>query len=374
MADKLGVCGERLLILRDKTVMTNDDRVQPFSELLAVEVALTTVRTLTGCCGEPLAGAEVFLDGAVAGVTDEQGAFQWMVPRGPHELVVEHHAFGCQPQRPMVIQVEREQETNEIIVPIHPRLFIYATDPDIDEDEMPPDENAEPLHDPSCVWVAANPDHIPDEALPVQGLATCRSAAAGHRLRVSLDPGRIVPFILPLGELPPKPATCPLGALRLQCARQGFMWVPKDPPPLQARAEELGGCELPRLLDCPAALGFLKPSVIVQLPAGDERCLPLDRYCEVQALRAHLAEILGETDSAGGSLKLVRACDGNPVTGSYLTNSSVLICACSGEGIADARQKLQQQAPHYPIMEQDEEGQEGIVVEDLPLNEAGAIG
>jgi len=373
IADTLGVSGERLVLFHNQAALTNDAHVERFSVLFAVEVAPITVRTLTGCCGEPVSGTKVLIDGTVVGVTDEQGALQQMLPLGLHELATQHHAFGCQPQQPMEIKVHGEMQTDQIIVPVHARLFTYATDPDMDEDEAPLGEDDEPLYDPTCVWVAANPDHIPDEILPLRGRVTCQSPVDGHTLRVNLDLGRVVPFILPLGPASPKPAVCPLGTLRLQCGRPGFSWVPKNPPPLELRAEELGGCELPRLLECPAALGFLKPAVTIQFAVGDRCRLPLDSYGEVQVLRSHLAEVLGESDTTGAALQLMRAADGSPVTGSYLKDSAVLICARASENLTDACKKLQPQA----TCEDGEEGfpcmEEAGVVEDLLLDESGAL-
>jgi len=378
MADKLGVPGERLLVIRDQTTLGEDACMESFSELRVVEVAPVVVRVLTGCCGESVPKAEVLVDGAPAGVTDEQGHVQVMVPLGPHVLAVRHSSFGHQPREPMAIQVCSGAETTVITVPVHARLFIYATDPDLEEDEALAGEDDEPLYDPCCVWAAADPDQIPEEALPLRGRTTCWSASAGRTLRVDLDPRRIVPFMLPLGQASSKPATCPLGALRLQCGRPGFRWTPKDPPPLEERAEELGGCEFPRLLECPVALGFLKPAVLVHVASGDQHQLPLDCFGEVQTLRNHLAELLHEADGVGGALQLVEAASGSPITGCYLKGSTTLICARPGESLEDARKKLQQQQLQQQPSIQGEEGVEAVAEEDgtveaLPLDETGAV-
>eukprot|EP00425_Heterocapsa_triquetra_P009774 CAMPEP_0195141040 /NCGR_PEP_ID=MMETSP0448-20130528/162250_1 /TAXON_ID=66468 /ORGANISM="Heterocapsa triquestra, Strain CCMP 448" /LENGTH=73 /DNA_ID=CAMNT_0040179419 /DNA_START=26 /DNA_END=243 /DNA_ORIENTATION=- len=54
---------------------------------------------------------------------------------------------------------------------------------------------------------------------------------------------------------------CSLGALEFCIeAAKGFNYEPKRPSPLAERCEELGGCELQRLAQCPVVIGrFWRP-------------------------------------------------------------------------------------------------------------------
>jgi len=124
----------------------------------------------------------------------------------------------------------------------------------------------------------------------------------------------------------------------MRCSRDSFFWSPKDPSPLAERTEELGGCELTRLLLCPVVLGFLKPAVRVQCASGQHFSLPLDMYGELSALREHLSEELsGENDAS--TLQLSDESQ-KPIEGQYLKGPCNILCARHGETLADAYQAL----------------------------------
>jgi len=178
-----------------------------------------------------------------------------------------------------------------------------------------------------------------------------RGGSAGSE---TLDPDKIFPFQLGgAGPLSPAAAgadgCCALASLSLQCRRRGLCWRPKDPPPLATRVQDLGGCEWLRLLECPAALGFLKPAVAVHCAGGEHFVLPLDACGEVAALRAELAQRLNPDgdeppEGAAEALRLVSAeADGaeTAVADGYLPGSTTLLCARPGEDLSAARSAWQ---------------------------------
>merc|ERR1712039_1019426 len=122
----------------------------------------------------------------------------------------------------------------------------------------------------------------------------------------------------------------------------------KDPSPLAERLEQIGGCEMMRLLECPSVLGFLKPAVTVQCASGERIVLPLDSYGNAQALRTQLAKELKVQDGGGDTLTLTQV-NGDPLkplmdraTGEFLDGPCTILCARPGELIATAKTALAQ--------------------------------
>ena len=58
----------------------------------------------------------------------------------------------------------------QILTTTQLRFFIYATDPE-------PEEEGE--LDPSCVWLAALQVHVPEEAVPLRGAVRCGEGEGG---------------------------------------------------------------------------------------------------------------------------------------------------------------------------------------------------
>jgi len=381
MVEELNAAVESLWVFHEGKRLEDGVFMRPSMDVKIVEVAPLAIRVLSGCCGEPLL-AKVLLDGNEVGMTNASGELQWDVPLGSHKVAIKHHALGTYPREPKEIVVSGGGQVNEVIMPALPRVYVYATDPDVEEAEAPPGEDEEPLFDPSCVWVAVDPEQIPDDALPLQGHARCACPTSGRKFRAELHASKVVPFRLPFDEVaqPTTPRVCPLAAVRVRCGRRGFKWVPKDPTPLQARAEDLGGCELLRLLECPTAFGFLKQAATVQCASGERIVVALDGCSDLPSFRAHLAEALGVEEGAA-ALELVDAAGLAPVTGPYIRSSADLLCARPGESLAVAKEKLQQwrksveakggwdvQGDGYADSETDESG-----TEQLPLDEESAL-
>lgn len=310
-------------------------------DLEVVEMALVKLRAVTGCCGESVSGATLTVDGVSRGLsTNDAGECSLLLTSGKHTVVLEHSAFGEAGRFSHDLDVSRNQ-SNDHVLAAEVRIFIYATEPEKEEEEegAAEDENDYgPVYDPSVVWVAADRSHIDDEAKPLQGSVRCEAAGSGRCSAqvVHLDPAKVVATLLqPQGEV----GRCQLGRLRLSCHRPEFYWSPKDPTPLAERVDEIGGCELMRLMTCPVALGFLKPAATVLCADGTRLQLPLDEYGEVAALRSHIASELGA--DAG---EVVFECkDGSSLSGPYIAASTTVFCAKAGEDIAKARALLQKE-------------------------------
>eukprot|EP00971_Amphidinium_carterae_P091160 1804380-Amphidinium_carterae.1 len=139
---------------------------------------------------------------------------------------------------------------------VHCHVWIYAVPPD------PPDSEAEAGGDAELqdisIWIAVDPDQIPDEALPVRGEVTLPWT---EESKVALDGKSLGPFpVTKSGSIPEAGEHCWLSRMTLVAEPDAeYEFQPKDPSPLQERCDELGGCELKRLFMCPVVIGYFKP-------------------------------------------------------------------------------------------------------------------
>eukprot|EP00930_Biecheleria_cincta_P087553 TRINITY_DN7677_c0_g1_i1.p1 TRINITY_DN7677_c0_g1~~TRINITY_DN7677_c0_g1_i1.p1 ORF type:complete len:2688 (-),score=571.77 TRINITY_DN7677_c0_g1_i1:33-8096(-) len=328
----------------------DSEAIEASWDVAVEEMAPVPVRVVTSCCLEPLKEVEVLLEGAV-GVSDEEGRCEIFAPLGQRALTLRHPALGPKGRESRQVEVGRERSANEVIFCLDARLFVYQTDPDPEEEEgAEQDPEEAPLYDMSPVWLAADPGHLPEDAKPIECCLTCPWPDAKRLFRAGFGPESLGCVELGPGEgaATPEASTlkpghvCPVVGLRLRCKRDGFSWAPKEPSPLAERTEEFGGCELLRVMECPVALGFFKPSVTVFLATGERLLLPLDTYGEVSALRMRLAEELKASDQ--DSLLLEAADGSGPVAGSYLPGSMTLLCATAAEDMAAAKRHFQQWA------------------------------
>ncbi|CAJ1354895.1 unnamed protein product [Effrenium voratum] len=258
LAERMGLEYRQLWLQRDGQQL-DEEVLQPGWQLECLEVAPVKVRVVTACCLTPLPDVSIFLSGTsspTSGSTDAEGVFHGEAPLGACEVRFQHPAFqGGE----VCLTVERDR--NEALCKAKPRFFIYATDPE-------PEEEGE--LDPSCVWLAALQAHVPEEAVPLRGAVRC--AWGSDVLGASFVDKGIASFCL---EGTDAAQSCPVAGLSLRCSRKDFLWHAKDPSPLLERTDELGGCEALRLSACPVALGFLKPCATVHL-AAETLQLPLD--------------------------------------------------------------------------------------------------
>merc|ERR1719401_1064287 len=112
------------------------------------------------------------------------------------------------------------------------------------------------------LYVAADPEQIPDEALPIACSISCPGAA---ELMIHLDGKEIAPVAIRAADR--KSVGCPHDTCLLAKMQILVQKPPPDykfrsryPSPLAERVQELGGCELCRLIAVPQAMGFLKPT------------------------------------------------------------------------------------------------------------------
>lgn len=104
------------------------------------------------------------------------------------------------------------------------------------------------------VFVCTNVEQIPDEAMPISGRLSCPGAEEPN---IILDGQSVGPLLLRRSRV--QAGGCLVAQLMIHVVQAGYEYFPKVPSPLQERHEELGGCELQRLMHSPIALGTLKP-------------------------------------------------------------------------------------------------------------------
>eukprot|EP00971_Amphidinium_carterae_P307791 6117310-Amphidinium_carterae.1 len=116
------------------------------------------------------------------------------------------------------------------------------------------------LQDPPSIslWVAVDPDQIPDEAVAVSGELVCPWDAGAT---AKLDGKTIGPFPQNLSHPHAEQADkCLLACMELRADPPPlYNYVAKDPSPLLDRCNELGGCEFQRLLSVPCVIGHFYP-------------------------------------------------------------------------------------------------------------------
>eukprot|EP00927_Polykrikos_kofoidii_P007014 TRINITY_DN12864_c0_g1_i1.p1 TRINITY_DN12864_c0_g1~~TRINITY_DN12864_c0_g1_i1.p1 ORF type:complete len:2030 (-),score=386.64 TRINITY_DN12864_c0_g1_i1:131-6163(-) len=216
------------------------------------------------CCGRGLDGSQIFLDGQKAPipvdstgfyglpVTCEEGVLQFKVegvpscllPGATNEFAAPFSAFSTvctevDVSCPLYIYWEPPEETGEE----------YVFDDDENDSQI------------ELVWVAVDASHVPEEAKAVKGVMEC---PGNEQESIVLDGETRGPFSMRaaggLSNLDPRTMPpCLLSRLLFNIEPPaGFGFKAKDPSPLKERCFEIGGCELPRLAQCPVAVGSLE--------------------------------------------------------------------------------------------------------------------
>ncbi|CAE7204933.1 unnamed protein product [Symbiodinium natans] len=277
--------------------LDDGENIRPGWVIRACQMILVHISVVTSCCDEPIGDVSVTMAATdnVAGCTDASGSCQLMVPLGECRIHLQHASFGEMRQLPL--KVTSDARGKKVCYRMKPRFFVYATDPEEQEEEEDPDacEDSGPLWDASCLWLAASEGQIPEDAIAVHGSATCVWPSAAARLRARLRADQIVGFELgPTGSASKagshENGVCPVSSLMVSCTRRGYNWKAKDPSPLAERTAEIGGCEALRLLACPVVLGFLEPRVMVHFADRPSMPFSLSEYSEADELRARLSE------------------------------------------------------------------------------------
>eukprot|EP00928_Gymnodinium_smaydae_P033753 TRINITY_DN24099_c0_g3_i1.p1 TRINITY_DN24099_c0_g3~~TRINITY_DN24099_c0_g3_i1.p1 ORF type:complete len:1927 (+),score=336.51 TRINITY_DN24099_c0_g3_i1:499-5781(+) len=224
----------------------------------------------TRCCGRCFAGSQVEVDGAAARPFDDDGIIKLCRRRrsdrsgsmqiqisGVQAHLLPDGATACTIPYGEEVPATRSFDVSAVV-------WVYWVPPGEDEDDDG-EADAEECEAVSTgtVWVAADPDQVPEEALPLRGTLHCPGAAVAA---IHLDGSCIGPFLLnrPLeadaagaesGE-----EACVLSGLVLEITPpEGFRYQAREPSPFVEHAIELGGCELQRLVHCPKAVGQLEP-------------------------------------------------------------------------------------------------------------------
>lgn len=339
VAHQVGLPADTLAVFANDRLLQGNDSTRPRALLDVWPMATVSLQLVTGCCGEPFPGIGITLDSVSIGASDEEGMRTLTMSVGVHSLGLEHQAFGLVGHVSHEITVRRGQ-ANNFVFPVDVRLFFYATDPEQEEhDDDAVSEGYGPIHDPSCVWVAADAVHIPDDAVAPQGCVSCQGA-----VQARLSQERIAACSLGFQHADGlvRESRCQLSGLSLECSRGGFLWAEKEMSPLLERVEELGGCEFLRLLECPIVLGFLKPTVRVQCADGTRLDLPLQDYGNIDALRVRVAEELGVHGDEGVANLVLETEDGSPLPTTFLVSQVPhILCARPGEELAWARETIQ---------------------------------
>eukprot|EP00746_Dinoflagellata_sp_MGD_P145882 gnl/MRDRNA2_/MRDRNA2_78441_c0_seq1.p1 gnl/MRDRNA2_/MRDRNA2_78441_c0~~gnl/MRDRNA2_/MRDRNA2_78441_c0_seq1.p1 ORF type:complete len:2386 (+),score=403.99 gnl/MRDRNA2_/MRDRNA2_78441_c0_seq1:32-7159(+) len=283
LAKSLGVSREPNIALFRKggsNPIAPEEVLKGGDQLEYILLAPINIVARTRCCHEPLVGAEVKIDdGTICGMTNNSGQLSVQVELGHHELSLSHRSFGEKPLTAQVEVLDVMGATAEISNDV--ALFIYVTDPEVDKDGV-----AESL--PSLVWVAGSKDQIPEDARPLAG-----EVQFGDVLKTNLD----LPLQLQSLRLPCRPkrdasgvCACALGTLKINATPENrFIWKAKEPSPVAERLAEIGGCEYLRLMNCPAAIGFLRPTFTAKLPNGEQLSLVAENFGSVGDLRKDLA-------------------------------------------------------------------------------------
>lgn len=335
MQEELSVPAKEMAIFQENSDGEMDDAaiVKAGMVLETKETAKVELRVVTGCCCEPFDGVSIAVDGQERGITDRFGKVgEFSLTEGEHSLKLEHMVFGQQGFAMKRISVTRGN-SNVFTIVADTRFFIYTTDPDPEDLDA---ADVDMVPDPSCVWIAANTSHIPDDAVPLLGNVSYKTLK-GEEMQAPLSSQELRASVLQFG-ISHAQEHCLMSSVGLQCARPGFAWEPKEPSVFAERLAEIGGCEFLRVLACPVALGWLKPAVTVQCATGQRWVVALSTCPTLEDLREHLTLRLGVVDSE--SLQLARE-DGQLLTEETWTPSAMrLACAGPGESLAVAQELL----------------------------------
>lgn len=135
-----------------------------------------TVQAVTPCCGTPVEGVLLHVDGRRAGVTDADGTLGLMLPAGRHTITSPGQA-----RRGKTVEVKQASSPDETPVQytLSGELFLYLQDMSLeDEDETR-----------MGVMLTASRDQIPADALPWLGAASMfQKSTAGSGRRKEFNP------------------------------------------------------------------------------------------------------------------------------------------------------------------------------------------
>eukprot|EP00929_Paragymnodinium_shiwhaense_P065269 TRINITY_DN32737_c0_g1_i1.p1 TRINITY_DN32737_c0_g1~~TRINITY_DN32737_c0_g1_i1.p1 ORF type:complete len:2034 (+),score=496.49 TRINITY_DN32737_c0_g1_i1:125-6226(+) len=225
----------------------------------------TRIHLRLPCCGNCYTGAKIDVDGEAAALDANNEALYEVPHRKPGDRKGEFtitysdipaNLLPSGKRHTVVKYGDDEPEVLELDVVFS--VFVYWIPPEPEDYE---DADDGPM---GMLWLALDEEQVPDEAQPVAGVLESPGTVQGE---VVLDGSSVGPFILRVDKDAEAPDRCLFAALKFHMKPpRGFEYMPRDPTPLSERLEELGGCELTRLVNCPVAVGtfsYLPPSELI---------------------------------------------------------------------------------------------------------------
>jgi len=287
MQEKTGIPRNRMWVFRGKDQLEDSEAMVAGVTVNAVEITEVQLTVLNSCCREPLDGVEIVVDDTPRGTTNGSGTIDpFDLTVGSHTVVLKHGGLGGNNKNiSQALEIEGGRR-NCLSLVTGSWLYVYGVELEDDDDSYADDDfeddDGDAPADPkpvekryvptTCVWLTANRAQVEDEAAPLRGKMSWTNKSKG---KATLDGEKIDPVFFGSdkqaccieqtdGPASGKtPQRCPLASLAVDCTRKGLedeiRWSPKDPSPLSERTEEIGGCELMRIMACPASLGFLNP-------------------------------------------------------------------------------------------------------------------
>ncbi|CAK0875380.1 unnamed protein product [Prorocentrum cordatum] len=227
-----------------------------------MEIPPLCVSLRTRCCGQGFEGAVCSMGGMAPAAfgADGRAEFQRNRRGGEGQVTVTGVPPQFLGQQPFVKYGPLEPSGDVRVEALCP-LWVYWVLPE-DSEEADAAESAdreELAAAAGSVFLAADGQHVPDEAEPFCGVLRCPGARVPE---LELDGTSAGPhFVAAASDFGDGPgSSCLLASLCVEVRPpEGWEYASRDPPPLAERCGELGGCELQRLAACPVAVGDLKP-------------------------------------------------------------------------------------------------------------------
>lgn len=221
----------------------------------------------TSCCNRPHIGAQVAIDWRAPMLLDDAGCLK--IPRrrrkdrsGVMQLQIKDVPSYLLPDESCeVLSYYGPSQPETLQLEVSCLIWVYWLPPEEEEeeDDDPDMLGDEPEPAEGLLYIAVDPDQIPEEALPVSGFLGCPGA---RKARIELNGQSMGPFHIKgsFSSDSENVELCLLSAIEFVInSPEGFQFYARDPSPLRERCAELGGCEIERLLSCPAAVGNFQP-------------------------------------------------------------------------------------------------------------------
>eukprot|EP00927_Polykrikos_kofoidii_P044594 TRINITY_DN38511_c0_g2_i1.p1 TRINITY_DN38511_c0_g2~~TRINITY_DN38511_c0_g2_i1.p1 ORF type:complete len:1554 (-),score=282.36 TRINITY_DN38511_c0_g2_i1:204-4421(-) len=281
--------------------------------IVRVEVPEGVMREGLVCAGPPhfaLPGVAVKLDGELGGATDAFGVCELRARVGrAATLHLSHPCFGSQVRELPGVNVEYGQHSERLVL-ADVRIHVFASQGESVKVDSRRRANASGQirgggSGALSVWVAASPEHIARDVVPVE-LRVSGKDAHGKEVSQTLEPG-VTEFCLLWGAECEVGSRCTLASLKVEASKLGYCWSEKDPSPLADRAEKLGGSEFVRLVSSPVHVGSLEPAfqVVFSDDSRPPSWIRLSSCSTAGKLKRHLAI---NTGLPAAEMMLFRVC------------------------------------------------------------------